>query len=515
MLEAALRDLASPPHSRATATAEGALAAFASGPLRGLRGPPQLGSEAATAAAAVAAAAASAASPFGSPPQTSSPRYGSPQPRYGSPRYGLSASRDSALLTPENVTEASLEMVNRSSAASSNSTSSPWRSKPSVRRSGGLGSLSSSTTSLAVALPGTKPVPERRGAVVSDGYGPRRVEKPPSGSPKQMHKIQALEEQLRMEKLCSAEGEEAGRLAEYVAKNADARVASTEQQQLHLEGRMAELANVMNGICKEQRIQEQRVANLEGAVAATIDQVREAYGEGWLEKVEPLEERLRGMEDILASTVMTTLSEVTPLCQRLEALEERATCVAPASESEVTLLSQRLDALCERGTRVAPAPETRASNTPTSPQGGIDADLGTAFLAVQELEGLLQLELKTVRNHCNMLQDAMDDRMLVPLRRLEQRVDEHDQKLAQCFGVVQECSSRAEEHEFRLGVARTKHEVYDQKFAILDKQLRFQRRNDADERSVASSTCWPLGSPTAPHQGGEAELPEGLPPLPT
>lgn len=92
----------------------------------------------------------------------------------------------------------------------------------------------------------------------------------------------------------------------------------------------------------------------------------------------------------------------------------------------------------------------------------------TIMLAVQELESLLQTELKDIRKRFNNLQDTMEDRVLVPLHDCERRIDEHDHYVKQCLSTGEESVARFEEHEFKLGVLRTKLDVQDQKVARLD-----------------------------------------------
>merc|ERR1712151_196691 len=76
--------------------------------------------------------------------------------------------------------------------------------------------------------------------------------------------------------------------------------------------------------------------------------------------------------------------------------------------------------------------------------------------------------MRAIHKRCTALQDTVDERVLLPLREVEQRLEEQDQKVRQLIGVGQDCSSRVEEHEFRLGVSRTKLEVHDQKISRLE-----------------------------------------------
>jgi len=96
------------------------------------------------------------------------------------------------------------------------------------------------------------------------------------------------------------------------------------------------------------------------------------------------------------------------------------------------------------------------------------------LIAVQELEVLLQEEVKAVHRRCSVFQDSIDERVMMPLRDFEQRLQEQDQKVRQLVVAGQDCSSRLEEHEFRLGVSRTKLEMHDQKISRLE-AMRWQR----------------------------------------
>merc|ERR1712129_2328 len=61
------------------------------------------------------------------------------------------------------------------------------------------------------------------------------------------------------------------------------------------------------------------------------------------------------------------------------------------------------------------------------------------------------------------LQEFVDDRAVFPLRDLERRLQEVENMVGQAQVAGQECSSRIEEHEFRLGVSRTKLELQEDK----------------------------------------------------
>merc|ERR1712217_611329 len=51
---------------------------------------------------------------------------------------------------------------------------------------------------------------------------------------------------------------------------------------------------------------------------------------------------------------------------------------------------------------------------------------------------------------------------------IEQKLQEQGATIKQLVSVGQDCSCRVEEHEFRLGVARTKMDVHDEKISRLE-----------------------------------------------
>merc|ERR1711879_234512 len=95
----------------------------------------------------------------------------------------------------------------------------------------------------------------------------------------------------------------------------------------------------------------------------------------------------------------------------------------------------------------------------------------------------------------------VDEHVIMPLRSIEQRLTENEQKVKQCISAGQDCSSKVEEHEFRLGVTRTKLEVHDQKLVILDRSLRHKLRSSADADLLGDSPTWPTAAPL--QQSGE------------
>merc|ERR1712039_762920 len=198
----------------------------------------------------------------------------------------------------------------------------------------------------------------------------------------------------------------------------------------------AHLQTAMDGLSKEQHLQEERLGVLQASITTSFarqgpsrirDEVRT--------QVEYLERRLREIEERVAS------------------VSKLAASASPMRSLEGYGL-------------VDPTPCTAASSA------------GQALMAVQELELLLRDEMKAVHRNCMTLQEAFDERVTAPLQSFEQRLTEHDQKVKQCIDAGQDVSSRVEEHEFRLGVTRTKLEMHDQKLISLDHAFRWIRRAD-------------------------------------
>lgn len=74
-------------------------------------------------------------------------------------------------------------------------------------------------------------------------------------------------------------------------------------------------------------------------------------------------------------------------------------------------------------------PPAGATGTPSAGATG-NCAVGTeaVLAAVRDLEALLHQELRIVHERCALLQDVVDDRAFVPLRRVEQRLADHDLK---------------------------------------------------------------------------------------
>lgn len=199
------------------------------------------------------------------------------------------------------------------------------------------------------------------------------------------------------------------------------------------------------------------------AALREADRLAELAGKNTDSRLDAVERRQLQLEHLMSGLAST----------------EQRTRDHPASaaiEAERSSLERRLRALEEkcgdnsRGSmHGAPVPTVEQSH---KERGGLNCTSGdngdAALLAVQELESLLHTELRAIHKRCNTLQDSVDGNAIVPLRSLGQQFQEMEQTVQQLIGAGQECSSRVEEHKFRLEVIRTKLDVHDQKISRLE-----------------------------------------------
>jgi len=142
--------------------------------------------------------------------------------------------------------------------------------------------------------------------------------------------------------------------------------------------------------------------------------------------------------------------------------------------------------------------ETRARSPGSwsSPQPGLSCHVeparseaassnAEALRAIQALGELVHQELKVAHDRCNALQDALSDSVMAPVQRTGQQFADLDAKVQQLLGEAQDCSSRVEEHEVRLGVTRSKLDAHDQRLALLSDRLDRILRGDKASRSGA------------------------------
>jgi chromosome segregation ATPase len=151
---------------------------------------------------------------------------------------------------------------------------------------------------------------------------------------------------------------------------------------------------------------------------------------------------------------------------------------APPQAASVEALEKRLRELEESRSLGA------AADDPLKSERSRRSD--TIFIAIQDLEATLNSEVKAMRRRCNACQEGVDN-ALVPLRNMERQVQEQDQIVKQLLDHGQEWSSRIEEHEVRLGVARTKLEVHDAKISRLESMPWRSKLIDGDRSSHFST----------------------------
>ncbi|CAE8687708.1 unnamed protein product, partial [Polarella glacialis] len=121
-----------------------------------------------------------------------------------------------------------------------------------------------------------------------------------------------------------------------------------------------------------------------------------------------------------------------------------------------------------------------ASSAPASPGREVPGR-DEAFSAVKELDSVLHQELRVLHDRCDLVQETLDVRALSALRQLAQRMADQDSKVEQLFTDGQDCCARVEEHEVRLGVARSKTDAQEQRLALLGDRV--ERASRPSERS--------------------------------
>lgn len=238
------------------------------------------------------------------------------------------------------------------------------------------------------------------------------------------------------------------------SKNAEARIAAGERRQKRLEEYLSEITSTVARLCRES--QERWTLGI-------------ADGESLQRQVQVLEDRCLELPKLAM--------ERTAFEERMKAVEA---CCMDLPEVKVRLKTLEDHAM------VSPDKDPSESK-----QKKRNDEL---VLAVQALESLLNQELKATRKICNNLQDTMHTEVLVPLTDIDQRLQEQDQVVKQLISIGQDGSSRVEEHEFRLGVLRTKLDVHDQKFSRLELMRCNRRCNDLEHdcgplEYDCSSTC--------------------------
>lgn len=259
---------------------------------------------------------------------------------------------------------------------------------------------------------------------------------------------------------------EADKMTRFLGKNVESRLDALEQRQVQLERRVSEFTNMQRqkpdtGPSSEKP--GRKVAeDLQQPLQSSSRAKRTSRSERHLEAMDDGEEERQ---------LRIATKEAELLEQRLQAAE--ATLGQQQQQQQQVHHPQKAERV-DRNERSSAKAHIAAAES--RQKAGTRETGDAALLAVQELEGHLQAEMKAIHKRCTGLQDTVDERVLLPLRDIEQRMDEQDQKVRQLISAGQECSSRVEEHEFRLGVARTKLEVHDQKISRLE-AMRWQRES--------------------------------------
>lgn len=295
----------------------------------------------------------------------------------------------------------------------------------------------------------------------------------------------------------AAELREADKLAGLAGRFAETRVDELERCQGRLEQRLAEISEAVKRLCRQQESQDERTAFFAAETRERLEQLWDAHGSSRetqassLGSSPSLEGRVRVLE---AGSAQTEALE-----RRLKDLEERwqHSSASAKAHSPHPAAANTADGHGARGAR---AEEGAFAANDLSGERLAAGD--AALLAVQELDSVMRSELKSIRKKCNTLRDELDERTIVSLKEIEQRLQEQDKLVRQVLGASQESSARLEEHEFRLGVSRTKLEVHDQKISRLE-AVRWQRGSsgsfgDADRGGCGTpSSASPCVSPSA------------------
>jgi len=290
----------------------------------------------------------------------------------------------------------------------------------------------------------------------------------------------------------AAELREADKMAGLASRCAEQRADELERRQAALEQHLSEVAEVVQRLCREKEAQDESTAFFAAETRERLEQLWDAQAPA--REVQASLEHAAGLED------------------RVRALEAAASAQTEALERRLKSLEEHWQQSSSSAKAPAPHPATANMAAGRGPQeaafaagdcGGERLAAGdAALLAVQELDSLVRSELKAIRKKCNSLRDELDEHTVISLKDFEQRLQEQDKMVRQVLGASQDSSARLEEHEFRLGVSRTKLEVHDQKISRLE-AARWQRGNSGHFGDLDRATCGtpssasPCVSPTA------------------
>lgn len=284
--------------------------------------------------------------------------------------------------------------------------------------------------------------------------------------------LEAMEERLfsmiaNVQRTSTAAMVEADKLADFATKATEARIDNVDQRQKDLEQRFGELVGAMEAMRHGHRPSQE-------------------------------DERGAGCAQEPARAGRPSSAAVRNWRRVAAGLQPGAVAMSPRSSlsgpPELPASGEHAETSAGRRGR------SKCKAHSAEKDAGVDSFANEVMLMVHQMEAMLHAELKVLHKRCNAMQDSLEERALIPLRELEQRFLEQEQTVRQLSSVGQECSSRVEEHEFKLGVTRTKLDMHEQKLALFERTSRWSRRgSDAGEdKAEAISGSWSLSSGARP-----------------
>lgn len=266
-----------------------------------------------------------------------------------------------------------------------------------------------------------------------------------SGGAVHMFTRELEELEAKLMKVLAAHLREASKLQAVQDRQVEARLLALEQRQVRVESQSSEFASALQAV--QDRLSSDAVAHPREVPDRHDTSTRESEDEQEMLRqatlqAEALEKQLADAEArAAAERPATGMAAETPL---------RSGADAPEKSRQRTHGSKSQESAQKLG---------RRGGTSTSQM---------ACVAVQELEALLHVEIQALHQRFTSLLDTVDERAFLPIKDLEQRLQEQDNKVRSLVGVGQESSAKVEEHEFRLGVMKTKLEVHEQKLSRLE-----------------------------------------------
>eukprot|EP00927_Polykrikos_kofoidii_P052179 TRINITY_DN45966_c0_g1_i1.p1 TRINITY_DN45966_c0_g1~~TRINITY_DN45966_c0_g1_i1.p1 ORF type:complete len:283 (-),score=52.10 TRINITY_DN45966_c0_g1_i1:76-924(-) len=199
-----------------------------------------------------------------------------------------------------------------------------------------------------------------------------------------------------------------------------------------------------------------------------------------IDAIEQRQSRLERRIDDIVQNSQQKLTSTRELEERLLALEERARSPTSISHKEDRYATELSAVTADLAKRTANLENSLAGECVDSR----DERMRDAMLAVQELEALVHSEIRYVHKTCNAMQHNIEDTIVLPLRQFEKRLEEQDQVVKGLLSGSKESLARVEEHEFRLGVLRTKLDVHGEKLSVLDRSA-MRRPNEGLSRGTS------------------------------